>query len=121
MIRFQIIEQPAAQLQKTLVKDMRSGKLRTFRALRRGRRVQHITYPGWLNWSEEQGLIECEILSPRRPGYEWQLFSAFIGRLADRYADRIVGINVQFPDGGLRRAAAKKRVAKRGAKRARRG
>jgi hypothetical protein len=25
------------------------------------------------------------------------LFSAFLGRLADRYADQIIGINIQFP------------------------
>jgi hypothetical protein len=37
------------------------------------------------------------VISPRKPGREWQLFSAFLGRLADRYADQIIGINIQFP------------------------
>jgi hypothetical protein len=100
MIRFQIIERTGANLHKTLVEAMRTGELRTFEATRRGRRIQHknLSYPGWMNWSDSDGLINCEIISPHKPGREWQLFSAFLGRLADRYADRIVAINVQFPD-----------------------
>lgn len=99
MIRFQIIERTGANLHKTLVDAMRRGELRTFEATRRGRRIQHknVSYPGWMNWSVSDGLINCEVISPRKPGREWQFFSAFLGRLADRYADRIVAINVQFP------------------------
>ncbi len=100
MIRFQIIERTGANLQKTLIDAMRTGDLRTFQAMRRGRRIQHknLSYPGWMNWSVSDGLIHCEVISPRKPGREWQLFSAFLGRLADRYADQIVAINVQFPN-----------------------
>jgi hypothetical protein len=99
MIRFQIIERTGAQLHKALVDAMRSGELRTFIAKKRGRKVLHknSAYPGWMNWSVSEGIITCEVLSPNKPGREWQLFSAFLGRLADRYADRIVAINIQFP------------------------
>ena len=99
MIRFQIIERTGANLHKTLVDATRAGELRTFAATRRGRRIQHknMLYPGWMNWSVVDGVINCEVISPRKPGREWQFFSAFLGRLADRYADRIVAINVQFP------------------------
>lgn len=99
MIRFQIIERTGANLHKTLVDAMRAGELRTFAATRRGRRIQHknLSYPGWMNWSVVDTVINCEVISPRKPGREWQFFSAFLGRLADRYADRIVAINVQFP------------------------
>jgi hypothetical protein len=99
MIRFQIIEAPGANLHKALVLAMRDGDLRTFVVKKRGRKVQHknISYPGWMNWSAADGVIYCEVISPNKPGREWQLFSAFLGRLADRYADRIVAINVQFP------------------------
>jgi hypothetical protein len=114
MIRFQIIERTGANLHKTLVDAMRTGELRTFEATRRGRRIQHknLSYPGWMNWSVSDGLINCEIISPHKPGREWQLFSAFLGRLADRYADRIVAINIQFPDSVIpasRVAAGRKR------------
>lgn len=99
MIRFQIIERAGAHLQKTLVDAMRKGELRTFAATRRGRRIQHknLSYPGWMNWSVAEGVINCEVISPRKPGREWQFFSAFLGRLADRYSELILAINVQFP------------------------
>ncbi len=98
MIRFHIVERPGADLQRTLIGAMRAGELRTFKALKRGRKIEHTTYPGWMNWSSAEGVVSCAVLSPRKPGQEWQLFSAFLGRLADRYADRIVAIDVQFPD-----------------------
>ena len=117
MIRFQIIERTGANLQKTLVDAMRAGELRTFEATRRGRRIQHknVLYPGWMNWSVHDGMINCEVVSPYKPGSEWQLFSAFLGRLADRYADQIVGINIQFPavTAESRRKVVKKRRRKR--------
>jgi hypothetical protein len=111
MIRFQIIERRGANLHKTLVDAMRTGELRTFEATRRGRKIQHknLSYPGWMNWSVSDGLINCEVISPHKPGREWQLFSAFLGRLADRYADRIVAINVQFPDSSAVPAATVKK------------
>ncbi|HSD73968.1 MAG TPA: hypothetical protein VLB75_04310 [Steroidobacteraceae bacterium] len=98
MIRFHIVERPGANLQRALTAAMRAGELRTFKALKRGRKIEHITYPGWMNWSSADGVISCTVLSPRKPGQEWQLFSAFLGRLAARYADSVVAIEVQFPD-----------------------
>jgi hypothetical protein len=50
-----------------------------------------------MNWSIAEGVINCEVISPRKPGREWQFFSAFLGRLADRYPELILAINVQFP------------------------
>jgi hypothetical protein len=98
MIRFHIVERPGANLQRVLINAMRAGELRTFKALKRGRKIEHITYPGWMNWTSAEGVISCAVLSPRKPGQEWQLFSAFLGRLAARYADSIVAIEVQFPE-----------------------
>ena len=98
MIRFQIVERTGADLYHVLLHDMRSHELRTFVATRRGRRVQHVSKPGWMNWSVQHGIIGCEVLSPQKPGSEWQLFGAFLGRLADRYSDRIAAVNVQFPE-----------------------
>jgi hypothetical protein len=100
MIRFQIIERPGVQLHKRLLAAMREGSLQTFVVTKRGRKVQHITYPGWMNWSSDDGVINCRVISPRKPGDEWKLFHAFLGRLADRYASSITAINVQFPNSG---------------------
>ena len=115
MIRFQIIERSGANLHKTLVEAMRAGELRTFEATRRGRRIQHknLSYPGWMTWFVHDGMINCEVVSPYKPGREWQFFSAFLGRLADRYADRIMAINVQFPGTSIEPAKKKPRKAKR--------
>jgi hypothetical protein len=97
VIRFQIVERTGAALYGSIVDAMRHGDLKTFRAQKRGHKVHHVSKPGWMNWSAAGGLIMCEVISPQKPGQEWQMFSAFLGRLADRYSDRIVAINVQFP------------------------
>lgn len=112
MIRLQIIEQPGIHLYRSLIGAMRSGELRTFTVERRGRRVKHRnpSYSGWINWSESDGLISCEILSPQKPGGEWRLLSALIGRLADKYAEQVHSISIQFPDAPSRK---KKRRSRR--------
>jgi len=97
MIRFQIVERDDVHLYRTLVTAMREGELHTLHLARRGRRVVHERYPGWINWAHSRGVIDCEVHSPRKIGSEWQLFSAVLGRLADKYASSIGGINVQFP------------------------
>jgi hypothetical protein len=97
MIRFQIIENAGADLHKALLSAMRSGALRTFVATKRGRRIQHLTHPGWMSWTSSRGVISCEVHSPRKPGQEWQFLGAFMGRLADRYSSSIAAINIQFP------------------------
>lgn len=110
MIRLQIVEQPGSRLYRSLIGAMRSGELRTFIVGRRGRRVTHRnpSYSGWINWSSTAGVISCEILSPRKPGTEWRLLSALVGRLADKYTGQVHGISIQFPA-----ALAAKRAAKR--------
>lgn len=111
MIRFQIVERAGINLHKNLVKAMRNGDLRTFIVRNRGRKVQHTSmdYPGWMNWSSAEGVINCEVISPRKPGGEWKLFSAFLGRMADRYADEIVAINIQFPNSLSQTAKVKRK------------
>ena len=118
MIRFHIVEHPGANLQRQLIAAMRAGGLRTFKALKRGRKIEHITYPGWMNWTAADGVISCSVLSPRKPGQEWQLFSAFLGRLAARYAGSIAAIEVQFPDAPA--MAVKPRRRRKKARKARR-
>ena len=115
MIQFQIIERTGANLYKALVAAMREGELRTFHVKRRGRKVQHtnVSYPGWMNWSTADGVINCAVISPNKPGREWQFFRAFLGRLADRYAEQIVAINVQFPSTEQNRRRGTKRRKRR--------
>lgn len=98
MIRFQVMERDQAHLYQTLVKAMRDGELRTFRVENRGRRVVHVRYPGRIVWSHSPGVIDGTVVSPKKDGNEWQIFSALMGRLAQRYAASISGIIVQFPE-----------------------
>lgn len=98
MIRFQIVERGGADLYRTLLRAMREGQLRTLQAKDRGRKVVHARYPGWIRWSHARGVITCKVISPNKPGSEWQLFSAVLGRLAHKYADSVAGIHVQFPN-----------------------
>ncbi len=99
MIRLQIVERDGADLHRVLIAAMRSGDLRTFKVKNRGKRVIHTneSYPGWINWSHFDGIITCEVLSPRKPESEWRLLSALIGRLADKYNERVHYISIQFP------------------------
>lgn len=116
-IQFQIVERPGCELKKTLTEAMRTGGLATLVVERRGRRIRHVSpdYPGWMTWAHDKGVITCTVLSPQKPGAEWKLFHAFLGRLADRFADRIHSINVQFPDGApeSRPARRAKRAGRR--------
>lgn len=109
----QIIEQPGANLHAELVEAMRSRSLQTFFLKKRGKRVLHTNYsiPGWMKWSHEDGVTACSIFSPKKPGMEWKFFSAFVGRLADRFSDKIQAINIQFP--GEPAAPAKKTVRRK--------
>jgi hypothetical protein len=116
MIRFQVMERDQARLYETLVKAMREGELRTFRVENRGRRVVHVRYPGRITWSHAQGVIDGTVISPKKYGNEWQIFSALIGRLAQRYAGSISGIIVQFPE--EERASVRRRPRKRARRRA---
>ncbi len=98
MITLQIVEQPECELYKELRRAMRSKDLRTFSMQNRGRRFKHMAYAGWINWSHEANVITCVVKNPGNPKVEWQLMHAFLGRLADRYAQYIHSINIQFPD-----------------------
>lgn len=123
MIRLQIVEHYGAGLHRKLLDCMRSGALQTFSSSKRGRKISHVKYPGWINWSNSGGAINCEVLSPRKPNEEWQLMHAFLGRLAARFAPDIIAINIQFPiipDTG-KETPAKKGGARKSRRRLRKG
>ncbi len=96
MIRLQIVERPGAELFRLLKRAIRSKDLRTFSLEKHGTRVVHIRSPGHLKWTPTDGLIACEIHSPKDEGKEWQLLSAVIGRLADRFPAVVAAINIQL-------------------------
>ena len=115
-VQLQIVERPGAELFTKLQTAMRDGTLHTFYLQKRGRKVVHknAAYPGWMNWSWQHGVITATILSPNKPGSEWKLLSAFVGRLADRFAGDIAALSVQFapPDGARPPKRRRKRPAR---------
>ena len=96
MIRLQIVERPGTRLFSRLKKSIRSRELRTFSLEKGGKRVVHVRSPGYMNWTEFEGVIACEIKSPKDEGKEWQLLSNVIGRLADRFPAEVESINIQL-------------------------
>jgi hypothetical protein len=94
VIRLQIVERPGADLFAALKEAMRTKELRTFILQKRGKRVVHARYPGWIAWSAGEGVIDCEIRSPYQPDAEWQILGAFVGRLAHKYADRVQSLQI---------------------------
>jgi len=96
MIRLQIVERPGTRLFSVLKKAIRSKDLRTFSLEKGGKRVVHIRSPGYMTWVEVEGVIACEIRTPKDPGKEWQLLTAVVGRLADRFPAAVESINIQL-------------------------
>ena len=96
MIRMQIVERPGVKLFNLLKRAMRSGELRTFSLEKRGTKVVHIRSPGFMTWTNLHGIIACEIHTPRDEGKEWQLMSAVLGRLADRFPAFVESIHIQL-------------------------
>ena len=76
-------------------KDMRSGNLRTLVLAKRGSKVKHKKFGGWMNWKSRKGVLYCEIHS--RQNKEGQFLKSLIGRLYDRYAKLVNSVNIQFP------------------------
>jgi hypothetical protein len=115
MVRMQIVERPGVKLFNLLKRAMRSGDLRTFSLERHGKRVIHVRSPGYMNWTSAEGIIACEIRSPRDEGKEWQFLSNVVGRLSDRFPDFVESINIQLapravsPPKRKRRARAARR------------
>ncbi len=96
MIRMQIVERPGAKLFSLLKRAIRAKELRTFTLEKHGTRVVHIRSPGHMLWTPAEGIIACEIRSPREPGKEWQFLTNLVGRLADRYPAVVESINIQL-------------------------
>ena len=96
MIRMQIVERPGVKLFNLLKRAMRSGDLRTFSLERRGTRVVHNRYPGFMSWTHAEGVIACEIRYSKKEDEEWQLLSALVGRLAHRFPAFVESVNVQL-------------------------
>ena len=111
MIRLEIVERKGAKLYKRLIEAMRTGDLRTFQVAERGKKVTHVRHPGMMRWKESDGVIAGTLRGAKGES-AWRLLGAFLGRLADKYADRVESISIRFVE-----TVQVKRPARRAARR----
>lgn len=117
MIHVQIISRGAADVQAELRAAIEEQRMTTFEieGLRGGLRLRHKRFAGEVRFRRDgRGGPELVSVRSRRPNEEWQLLSAFIGRLSDRFRDRIAGINIQLePDEPPKKATRRKKAKKK--------
>jgi len=126
LVHLQIISRNAADVQAELRTAIEEQHMTTFEieGLRGGLRLRHKRFRGevWFLPSGGSGPALVTVRS-RLPNEEWQLLTALIGRLADRFKNQIAGINIQLESGEVpkpkRRKGAKpaRRAKRRRAKR----
>ncbi len=97
MVHVQIVGRHGPTLQTELRSAIAEGRIRSFEVtqVRGGVRLQHKRYPGELRLEQTPGPLLVTVRC-RPPSKEWQLLSAFIGRLADHFKDEISSINIQL-------------------------
>ncbi len=96
MIRLQIVARPGVKLFNLIKRAIRSKDLRTFSLERRGSRVVHVRAPGFMTWMPAEGVIACEIRTPKDENQEWQLLEKVVGRLAARFPAVVESVHVQL-------------------------
>jgi hypothetical protein len=97
MVHVQIVGRNGPNLQAELRTAIAEERIRSFEVtqVRGGLRLRHKRYPGELRLEQTPGPLLVTVRC-RPPSQEWQLLSAFIGRLADHFKDEISGINIQL-------------------------
>jgi hypothetical protein len=121
MVYLQIVGRDGSNLQSELRTAIAEGRITSFEVaqVRGGVKLRHVRYLGEIKLDQMRSptapgpLIVTVICKDRSK--EWQLLSAFIGRLADHFKDEISSINIQLEpnDGVPKRAVAKKKRARR--------
>jgi hypothetical protein len=123
MVHMQILSRNAQDVQAELRSAIEEKRMTTFEieGIRGGLRLRHKRFRGEVRFlrSGRAGPALVSVQS-RLPNEEWQLLSALIGRLADRFKNQIAGINIQLESdeppkmrGRKRRPARRLRARKR--------
>lgn len=99
MIHLQIISRDSADVQAELRAAIEEQRMTTFEieGLRGGLRLRHKRFAGEVRFRRD-GPAGPELVSvkSRLASEEWQLLSALIGRLSDRFRGQIAAINIQL-------------------------
>jgi hypothetical protein len=112
VIHLQIISRNSADVQAELREAIEEQRMTTFEieGLRGGLRLRHKRFAGEVRFRRD-GPTGPELVSvrSRQSNEEWQLLSAFIGRLTDRFRGQIAAINIQLEADEPAKPARKRR------------
>ena len=97
MVHLQIISRGDADIQAEIRSAIEEERMKTFEIvrLRGGLRLRHKRFRGEVHFIKSEGPLLITVRSSKGAD-EWQLLSALIGRLADRFRDQISSINISF-------------------------
>jgi hypothetical protein len=97
MVHLQIISRNDADVQGVLRAAIEEGSMKTFEIarIRGGLRLRHKRFRGEVRFARSDGPLLVTVRSPKSVD-EWQLLTALIGRLADRFRDQISSISLHF-------------------------
>jgi hypothetical protein len=122
MVHLQIIARGDQDVVQELRDAIAQERIRSFEVtrVRGGVRLGHKAHPGELRLSRTEGGGPLLVTVRSRPeSKEWQLLSAFIGRLADHFKDQISSINIQLEPSEVAPKKPKKKRSKQRLKRPR--
>lgn len=123
MVHLQIISRDGSDVQAELRAAIQEQRMTTFEieGIRGGMRLRHKRFKGEVHFLPTRaGAPALLSVRSKLANEEWQLLSALIGRLADRFRSQIVSINMQLeppeqtlPKGKARGAARKRAGTKK--------
>lgn len=97
MVHLQLISREGDDLRAVIRSAIEEGHIKSFEIarIRGGLRIRHRKFQGEIRLDPTAGPLLVSVRCRDRTK-EWQLLSAFIGRLADHFKDEIIAINMQF-------------------------
>jgi len=116
MVHLQIVGRTTSNLTTEIRTAIAEERIRSFEVtqVRGGVRLRHKRHPGEIRLQQSEGEGPLLVTVRCRPtNQEWQLLSAFIGRLTDHFTDQISSINIQLEPNEPVPVVKKKQRAKR--------
>ena len=115
MVHLQIVGRTGSNMTTEIRTAIAEQRIRSFEItqVRGGVRLKHKRHPGEIRLQQSEGDGPLLVTVRCRPvNQEWQLLSAFIGRLTDHFKDQISSINIQLESNEPVAAPKKKRRVK---------
>ncbi len=97
MVHLQLISRAGEDLRAVIREAIEEGHIKSFEIarIRGGLRIQHKKFQGEIRFEPTDGPLLVTVRCRDRTK-EWQLLSAFLGRVADHFKDEVIAINMQF-------------------------